>query len=99
MPPAAGAPRDGLNAGPRPGPTPGPRSEAGWTTSREVALECARCGTAFVLRYKYRFAEGLEAARVRCPVAGCRRPREYYLPVNAFDVAVALVPGPSPHGR
>ncbi len=97
--PAAGATRDGLNARPRPGAGAGPRAEAAWTTSREVALECGRCGTAFLLRYKYRFAEGLEAARVRCPVAGCRRTREYYLPVNAFDVAVALVPRPSPHGR
>ena len=99
MPPAADATRDGLNARPAAVGKARPPADAGWTTSREGALECARCGTAFVLRYKYRFAEGLEAARVRCPVAGCRRPREYYLPVNAFDVAVALVPGPSPRGR
>ena len=85
---------------PDPGPTPARRhraaAEAGgrtpsvtaeWTTTRDVPLECAGCGAAFVLSYKYRFVEGLAAAVVRCP--GCGRGREYYLPVNAFDVLVA----------
>ena len=52
----------------------------------------------FALAYKYRFVEGLAATRVRCPVPGVRpRAREYYLPVNAFDVAVA--PAPRHHAR
>ena len=65
--------------------TPADPSPA-WTTTRARALDCAGCGAAFVLSYKYRFVEGLAAARVRCP--GCRSAREYYLPVNAFDVVV-----------
>lgn len=67
-----------------------------WTTSREVALECAGCGLRFVLAYKYRFVEGLAATQVRCPAPSCRHPREYYLPVNAFDVTVGPGGGPSP---
>jgi len=64
---------------------------AEWTTTREVPLECAGCGAAFVLSYKYRFVEGLAATVVRCP--GCKCGREYYLPVNAFDVLVAAPDG------
>jgi hypothetical protein len=67
---------------------------AEWTTTREVPLECAGCGAAFVLSYKYRFLEGLAATVVRCPTSGCGRGREYYLPVNAFDVSVAAPGGP-----
>lgn len=66
---------------------------APWTTAREVAMECAGCGAAFVLSYKYRFAEGLAATVVRCPAAACRSGREYYLPVNAFDVLVLAASG------
>ena len=66
---------------------------AEWTTTREVTLECAGCGAPFVLSYKYRFVEGLAATVVRCPASGCGRGREYYLPVNAFDVAVAAPGG------
>lgn len=66
-----------------------PAGTAEWTTTREVALECAGCGAAFVLSYKFRFVEGLAATVVRCPAPGCGRGREYYLPVNAFDVGVA----------
>ena len=74
---------------------PPPSVTAKWTTTREVALECAGCGAAFLLSYKYRFVEGLAATVVRCP--GCARGREYYLPVNAFDVTVAAQGGaPSP---
>ena len=62
-------------------------------TTREVPLECAGCGAAFVLSYKYRFVEGLAATVVRCPASGCGRGREYYLPVNAFDVSVAAQGG------
>jgi hypothetical protein len=54
-----------------------------------VALECQGCGAAFLLAYKYRFVEGLAATAVRCPAPGCRRAREYYLPVNAFEVRIA----------
>jgi hypothetical protein len=61
---------------------------AAWTTTRTAALDCAGCGSRFVLSYKYRFVEGLAATVVRCPAAACRRGREYYLPVNAFDVVV-----------
>ena len=60
-----------------------------WTTAREVRMECAGCGVAFVLSYKFRFVEGLAATALRCPTEGCRSRREYYLPVNAFDVHVA----------
>ena len=67
--------------------TPAEPSPA-WTTTRSQALDCSGCGAAFVLSYKYRFVEGLAAARVRCPAPGCRSAREYYLPVNAFDVLV-----------
>ena len=63
--------------------------DAAWTTAREEALDCAGCGAAFVLSYKYRFVEGLAATIVRCPAPQCGRGREYYLPVNAFDVRVA----------
>jgi hypothetical protein len=66
---------------------------AEWTTTREVPLECAACGVTFVLSYKYRFVEGLAATVVRCPAPGCARGREYYLPVNAFDVSVAAAGG------
>lgn len=69
---------------------------AEWTTTREVALECAGCGAGFVLSYKYRFVEGLAAKIVRCPASGCGRGREYYLPVNAFDVLVAAPGGATP---
>jgi hypothetical protein len=61
---------------------------AAWTTTRAATLDCAGCGAGFVLSYKYRFVEGLAATVVRCPAAGCRTAREYYLPVNAFDVVV-----------
>ncbi len=71
---------------------------AEWTTSREEALECAGCGAPFVLSYKYRFVEGLAATIVRCPAASCRRGREYYLPVNAFDVLVTAA-GATPPSR
>ncbi len=81
-------------ADPRP-PAPGPVTAA-WTTARDVPLECAGCGAAYVLSYKYRFVEGLAATVVRCPSAGCRRGREYYLPVNAFDVLVAVQSGAPP---
>ena len=66
---------------------------AEWTTSREEALECAGCGASFVLAYKYRFVEGLAATVVRCPAAACRQGREYFLPVNAFDVLVSAPGG------
>jgi len=33
--------------------------------------------------------DGLAATIVRCPAKGCGRGREYYLPVNAFDVLVS----------
>lgn len=66
-----------------------------WITTREEPLECAACGAPFVLSYKYRFVEGLAANTVRCPAAACRQGREYYLPVNAFDVLVtAATAGP-----
>jgi hypothetical protein len=68
-----------------------PSVPAEWTTTREVPLECAGCGAVFVLSYKYRFVEGLAATVVRCP--GCKCGREYYLPVNAFDVLVAAPDG------
>ena len=70
-----------------------------WTTSREATLECAGCGGRFVLRYKYRFVEGMAATRLRCPAQGCGRAREYYLPVNAFDVTVAEPPAAAPTAR
>jgi hypothetical protein len=74
-----------------------PAVPAEWTTAREESLECAGCGRPFVLSYKYRFVEGLAATIVRCPARGCGRGREYYLPVNAFDVSVAAQGGaPSP---
>ena len=76
----------------------GGRTPSDWTTTREVPLECAGCGVAFVLSYKYRFVEGLAATIVRCPASGCRIGREYYLPVNAFDVLVAA-PGATPPPR
>jgi hypothetical protein len=72
---------------------------AEWTTTREVPLECAGCGTAFMLSYKYRFVEGLAATVVRCPGPGCGRGREYYLPVNAFDVKVAAPGALSPPSK
>ena len=70
-----------------------PSVAAEWTTTREEPLECAGCGAVFVLSYKYRFVEGLAATIVRCPAPGCGRGREYYLPVNAFDVLVAAPAG------
>lgn len=76
-----------------------PSVTAEWTTTREVPLECAGCGSVFVLSYKYRFVEGLAATVVRCPAPGCRRGREYYLPVNAFDVLVAAPDGAVPPPR
>lgn len=63
-------------------------SAAAWTTTRTARLDCAGCGAGFVLSYKYRFVDGLAATVVRCPADACRRAREYYLPVNAFDVLV-----------
>ena len=84
-------------------PTPAAAPERGpateWTTSREATLDCAGCGTRFVLRYKYRFVEGLAATRLSCPARGCGRAREYYLPVNAFDVTVAEAPASAPSAR
>jgi len=72
-----------------------PSAATQWITSREEPLECAACGAPFVLSYKYRFVEGLAATIVRCPAAGCGEGREYYLPVNAFDVLVTpATPGP-----
>ena len=62
---------------------------AAWTTTRDVSLDCPGCGAGFVLSYKYRFVDGLAATIVRCPAKGCGRGREYYLPVNAFDVLVS----------
>ena len=73
----------------------GPALNTEWTTARAETLDCAGCGTPFVLSYKYRFVEGLAATIVRCPAAGCRRGREYYLPVNAFDVIVTPSGAPS----
>ena len=73
-----------------------PAAAAGWTTARAVALECVACGAPFVLAYKYRFAEGLAATRLRCPDPSCRRPREYFLPVNAFDVRITIAPSGAP---
>ena len=70
-----------------------------WTTSREERLDCAGCGRAFTLTYKYRFVEGLAATIVRCPAGECRKGREYYLPVNAFDVLVTAADGPAPSSR
>jgi hypothetical protein len=84
IPAATGAARDGAAAAPPP--------PFDWTTAREVRLECAGCGARYVLSYKYRFAEGLAATRLRCPSSDCRRAREFYLPVNAFDVVIALAP-------
>ena len=74
-----------------PDPVPEPRRGAAldWTTSRAVALECTGCGNTFQLTYKYRFVEGLAARLLHCPAPGCRGRREYYLPINAFDVRVA----------
>ena len=72
---------------------PPPPAPFDWTSSREVALGCEGCGASFLLSYKYRFVEGLAATTVRCPAPGCRRPREYYLPVNAFEVRVGAAPG------
>ena len=84
---------------PKSSPSPDRARAAEWTTSREVELDCAGCGGRFVLAYKYRFVEGLAATRVRCPAPGCGRGREYYLPVNAFDVAVAEAPRTTPDAR
>jgi hypothetical protein len=70
-----------------------------WTTWREERLDCAGCGRAFILTYKYRFVEGLAATVVRCPSPECRKGREYYLPVNAFDVLVTAADGPAPASR
>jgi len=91
-PPPAPDPADDVTAVPG-GSTPGGNVTTEWTTTREVPLECAGCGAAFVLSYKYRFVEGLAATVVRCPASGCGRGREYYLPVNAFDVSVAAQVG------
>ena len=88
-PPLASATVPGMPAG-----AIAARRAAEWTTSREVALDCEGCGARFVLSYKYRFAEGLGATLVRCPAAACRRGREYFLPVNAFDVRIT--PGDVP---
>lgn len=82
------SPRRRLAAADSAGHTPGSVTAA-WTTTRNVALECAGCGAGFVLSYQYRFVEGLAASVVRCPAAGCGRSREYYLPVNAFDILVS----------
>jgi hypothetical protein len=84
---------------PKSSPAPDRSPTPEWTTSREVALDCAGCGARFMLKYKYRFVEGLAATRVRCPTPGCGRGREYYLPVNAFDVAVAPAPRTTPDAR
>lgn len=70
-----------------------------WTSSRDVALQCEGCGAAFRLSYKYRFVEGLAATVVRCPAPGCRRAREYYLPVNAFAVRIGPAPDGAPRTR
>lgn len=92
--PASSTPERRRRAGPNSGGRT-PSVTAEWTTTREVPLECTGCGAAFVLSYKYRFVEGLAATVVRCP--GCGSGREYYLPVNAFDVSVAAQGGaPSP---
>jgi hypothetical protein len=82
-----------------PEPVPHPpegRPSTHWTSFREAAFECTECGTRYVLSYKYRFVEGLEAARVRCPSPGCRHGREYFLPVNAFDIRVTAASGDPP---
>jgi hypothetical protein len=75
-----------------PPPAAAPPVSGAWTTTREVRMDCAGCGAPFVLSYKFRFVEGLAATGVRCPMEGCRSRREYYLPVNAFDVQVAAAP-------
>jgi hypothetical protein len=95
--PAGSSPLRRRRAGTDSGGTPSVTAE--WTTSREVPLECAGCGSVFVLSYKYRFVEGLAATVVRCPAQGCGRGREYYLPVNAFDVRVAAADGALPPPR
>ena len=69
-------------------PPSAPDSATAWTTNRTESLDCAGCGAGFVLSYKYRFVEGLGATVVRCPARGCGKMREYYLPVNAFDVVI-----------
>ena len=106
-PPPAPEPPAEVKAAPAlPPPPRGPRAvhaggkapssfAAGWTTSREERLDCAGCGRVFTLTYKYRFVEGLAATIVRCPAAECRKGREYYLPVNAFDVHVTAADGPA----
>jgi hypothetical protein len=70
-----------------------------WTTAREEPLECPGCGAAFVLSYKYRFVDGLSASLVRCPAPGCGQGREYFLPVNSFDVFVVAAQAGAPPPR
>jgi hypothetical protein len=91
------APAGPVPARRRPVHAPGrlPALTTEWTTTRAETLDCAGCGAPFLLSYKYRFVEGLSATIVRCPAAACRRGREYYLPVNAFDVIVTPSGAPS----
>lgn len=43
---------------------------------------------AFVVRYKYRFMDGLVARNLPCPRHACMGALTFYLPVNSFDLSV-----------
>lgn len=59
-----------------------------WTTERSVTVACPTCARPCVIRYRYRFVEGLGARELLCPYGACGSLVRFHMPVNSFDVAV-----------
>jgi hypothetical protein len=59
-----------------------------WTTAREVHAVCPACREGMIVRYAYRFMEGLAARELPCPRDRCMGKLTFHLPVNSFAVSV-----------
>ena len=76
----------------RPGTTdtePPPLIRA-WNSEREARVACPGCRRGVVVRYRYRFMEGLDPRRVDCPWPACGGALTFYFPRQSFDVSVRL---------
>jgi hypothetical protein len=61
-----------------------------WTSAREARVACPRCRRGVVVRYQYRFMDGLAPRPVDCPWPACGSTLTFYFPLRSFDVSVRV---------
>jgi hypothetical protein len=59
-----------------------------WTTAREAHVACPQCRRPVVVRYQYRFMDGLAPRLLDCPRPECEGALTFYFPLRSFDVSV-----------